>query len=441
MRLHGTARVNELNHLEIGGCDTVELVKRYGTPLYVMDEQLIRDNCREFMASFGKIYNKIKIAYAGKAFLNLAMCRIADEEGLYLDVVSGGELYTAIKADFSPYKIIFHGNNKTEEELVMALDYNVGRIVVDSLNELFKLNNIASFYNRTVDIYLRVSPGIEAHTHDFIKTGHIDSKFGFPIATGQAMDVIKTALGLDRLKLRGIHSHIGSQILDKEPFIEETGIMFKFAAEVRDSFGMDLDEIDLGGGFGIYYTEGDDAISRTVLSKAMISEVENRIRQYCLKRPYIVLEPGRSIVGNAGTTLYTIGSVKDIPEIRKYIAVDGGMGDNIRPALYSARYEAAVANRVNDMYDETVTIVGKCCESGDVLIKDIEMPEVGTGDILAVLSTGAYGQSMSSNYNRIPKPAVVLVRDGGSSVISRRETYDEIIRNDMLPERLIKNRI
>lgn len=439
MRLHGTAKVNGKNHLEIGGCDTVEIAEKYCTPLYIMDEKLIRDNCREILKSFKSVYDMIKMAYAGKAFLNLAMCRIVDEEGFSLDVVSGGELYTAIKGDFPAERIIFHGNNKTEEEIKMALDYEVGRIVVDNFHELNRLDEIASLYKKNVDIYIRVSPGIEAHTHDYIKTGHVDSKFGFPIINGQASEAVRIASQLKSLHLRGIHCHIGSQILEIQPFVDAAGIMIKFAAEINARYGAQIDEIDLGGGFGIYYTEGDTTFSRDKLAEAVADKIKECTRQYGLKQPLLIFEPGRSIVGNAGTTLYTVGSVKDIPEIRKYIAVDGGMGDNIRPALYSARYEAAIANRMDDKNSETVTIVGKCCESGDILIKDIDIPEVKENDILAIFSTGAYGQSMSSNYNRIPKPAVVLVNDGLSYIISKRETYDEIIRNDVLPERLIKN--
>lgn len=438
MRLHGTARINEENHLMIGECDAVEIVKEYGTPLYVMDECLIRDNCRSFLQSFTSVYDNIGIAYAGKAFLNLAMCRIVEEEGLYLDVVSGGELYTAMKAGFPASKIIFHGNNKTDDELLMALDYGVGRIVVDSFNELYKLNTLSEFSSRISNIYLRISPGIEAHTHDYIKTGHIDSKFGFPIINGQAYDAVREAIRLKNLCLRGIHCHIGSQIFETKPYIDAAGVMIDFMLLIKENCNIELEEIDLGGGFGIYYTEGDMPISKTEIASSIMCKINNTTKAYGLKKPFVIVEPGRSIVGNAGTTLYTVGAIKEIPGIRKYIAVDGGMVDNIRPALYSARYEAAVANRMNDENGEIVTIVGKCCESGDILIKDIEMPCIKENDIVAIFSTGAYGQSMSSNYNRIPKPAVVLVEDGASCIISKRETYDEIIRNDILPDRFNK---
>lgn len=440
MKLHGTARINELNHLEIGGCDTVNIAEKYGTPLYVMDEELIRNNCRMFIKSFTSFYDKVKVAYAGKAFLNLAMCRIIDQEGMYLDVVSGGELYTALKAGFPAERLILHGNNKTMDELDMALSNGIGTIVVDNFNELYKLNNAAKEIGKKAEIYLRISPGIDAHTHDFIRTGHIDSKFGFPIVTGQAKDAVKIALSLDNLNLKGIHCHIGSQILDLEPYTEAADVMLQFAGEIRDSYGVCINEIDLGGGFGVYYTQGDVPIKIMDLAQAVIQKIETAYEKYNLDKPYIIIEPGRSIVGNAGTTLYRVGAIKDIPDVRKYIAVDGGMADNIRPALYSARYEAAIANRMDGKEEELVTVVGKCCESGDILIKDIHIPKVEEGDIIAIFTTGAYGQSMSSNYNRIPKPAVVLVNKSESYIISKRETYDEVIKNDVLPEALRKDK-
>lgn len=440
MKLHGTTQINNHNHLEIGKCDTVEIVKEYGTPLYVMDEDLVRQNCQSFFEAFTGLYDKVRIAYAGKAFLNLAMCKIVDEEGLYLDVVSGGELYTAIKSDFPGSKIIFHGNNKTEDELLMALKYGVGRIVVDSFYELYKLDKLAGESKLVADIYLRISPGIEAHTHDYIKTGHIDSKFGFPATNGQAYDAVEIALKLNNLRLKGIHCHIGSQIFETVPYVDAAGVMMDFAFSIKKNWDVDIDEIDLGGGFGIYYTDGDIPVSKKQISISIVNEIMKKVTDYGLKKPYIILEPGRSIVGNAGTTLYKVGAIKDIPHVRKYVAVDGGMGDNIRPALYSAKYEAVIANRMGDEKVELVTIVGKCCESGDILIKDIQIPCAKEDDILAIFSTGAYGQSMSSNYNRIPKPAVILVKDGMSCIISKRETYDEVIGNDILPERFIKKK-
>lgn len=436
MRLHGTACINNKNHLEIGGCDTIDLVKKYGTPLYLLDEKLIRDNCREYAREFGKAYDSIRVAYAGKAFLNLAMCRIICEEGLYLDVVSGGELYTALKAEFPPERIIFHGNNKTMEEHLMALDNCIGRIVVDNFNELYKLNNLARERKQIADIYLRITPGIEAHTHDYIKTGQVDSKFGFPLIDGQALKAVRIALELENLNLRGLHCHIGSQIFEVQPYKDEVDVLFKFADKIRKSFGINLEEIDIGGGFGIYYSDGDNPATREALASAILGEVKKNKELYNFNDVCIIIEPGRSIVGNAGTTLYKIGAIKNIPDVRKYVAVDGGMSDNIRPALYSARYEAAIANRMRDKCSDMVTIAGKCCESADILVRDIEIPAASEDDILAIFSTGAYQQSMSSNYNMLPRPPVVLVNGGASYVISKRETYDELLINDVIPDRL-----
>lgn len=434
MKLHGTARVNGLNHLEIGGCDTVDIAKRYGTPLYVMDEQLIRENCREYRESFRRLYGRTRVAFAGKAFLNMAMCRIVEQEGLYMDVVSGGEIYTALKAAFPAERLIFHGNNKTPEELSLAIDSGVGRIVVDNLDELYRLDELSKEKGRVSDIYIRVTPGIEAHTHEYIRTGGIDSKFGIPVFNGQAMEAVRAALGMDNINLKGIHSHIGSQIFETQPYKDEVKVLFGLAHEIKTEFGLELAEIDLGGGLGIYYTEDDNPISKSMLAKAIASQVNRCAAQYGLARPCIVIEPGRSIVGNAGTTLYRIGAIKDIPGIRKYISADGGMADNIRPALYGAKYEAALANRMSGDERERVTIAGKCCESGDILIKDIDLPVAATDDILAVFTTGAYGQSMSSNYNRIPRPATVLVNKGRCAVICRRESYAQIVENDVIPK-------
>ncbi len=436
MRLHGTARINQFNHLEIGGCDTVELVKKYGTPLYLIDEYLIRKNCRDYINCFSSNYDRVKVVYAGKAFLDLAMCRIVEEEGLCLDVVSGGELYTALRAGFPPDRIIFHGNNKTDSELKMAAEHGVGRIVVDNMSELMKTGAFAKQSGKVINIYIRVSPGVEAHTHDYIKTGQIDSKFGFPLLNDQALNAVKIAKSMENISLMGLHCHIGSQIFEIQPYIEAVNVMMKFASIIKKEFEADIPEIDFGGGFGIYYSDGDSPLPKKVIAESITDCVKKNADIYNLKRPCILVEPGRSIIGNAGTTLYNVGAIKNIPGIRKYVIVDGGMTDNIRPALYRAKYEAAVANRMNSSDCEVVTIAGKCCESGDILVKDINMPKVNTGDIISIFSTGAYGLSMSSNYNGIPKPCVVLVNDGGSYVISKRETYDEIIENDIIPDEL-----
>lgn len=436
MRLHGTQRINENGHLEIGGCDTVKLAQEFGTPLYIMDEPHIREICQAYYQEFAEGLGNAEVIYASKAFSTMAMYRIVEEEGLGLDVVSGGELYTAVQAGFDTSRIYFHGNNKSAEELQMAIDYGVGRIVVDNFYELALLNDLAAQANRRIDVLLRITPGIEAHTHEYIQTGQIDSKFGFTLSNGTADKAIDLALSYANLVLRGIHAHIGSQIFELESYRYEVEVMINYMAGICERMGYLLQELNLGGGFGIYYAQGDDPAK--IADYATI--VREALREACTNanfpQPKIIIEPGRSIVGTAGTTLYTIGSMKDIPGIRKYVAVDGGMADNPRPALYQARYEAVLANRATEENTETVSITGKCCESGDMLIWDIELPQVQSGDYLAVSCTGAYNYSMSSNYNRLPRPAVVLVGSGQAEIIVERETYADIVRNDSVPQRL-----
>lgn len=429
--------INKNGHLEIGGCDCVDLVNKYGTPLYVMDEGLIRENCRIYKNSMDKYYNgRGLVLYASKAFCTMAVCRIAHQEGLGLDVVSGGELYTALKAGFPMDKVYFHGNNKTNDELELAIDNNIRRIVVDNREELYRVSEIASKKGKTASISFRIKPGIDAHTHDFIMTGQVDSKFGVTLLNDEALDIIIEASKLSGVKVEGLHCHIGSQIFDLAPFELAAKVMLEFIAEVKEKAGIEIEELNLGGGFGIKYTPDDDPIEYD----HYIESVSKVVRKVCedrnLKLPFIVMEPGRSIVASAGITLYKIGAVKDIKDVRKYVSVDGGMTDNPRYALYSAKYDAVLANRPDAPKTEKVTIAGKCCESGDLLAKDIMMPEIKAGDILAVLATGAYNYSMSSNYNRIPRPPVVLVKDGKSRIIVKREDYDDIIRNDVLPEDL-----
>ncbi|NLD46561.1 MAG: diaminopimelate decarboxylase [Clostridiaceae bacterium] len=429
--------INKNGHLEIGGCDCVELEKNYGTPIYVMDEGLIRENCRIYKNSMDKYYNgRGLVLYASKAFCTMAVCRIAHQEGLGLDVVSGGELYTAIKAGFPMDKVYFHGNNKTYDELEFAIDNNIRRIVVDNREELYRVSEIASKKGKTASISFRIKPGIDAHTHDFIMTGQVDSKFGVTLSNNEALDIITEASKLSGIRVEGLHCHIGSQIFDLAPFEMAAKVMLEFIAEVKEKAGIEIEELNLGGGFGIKYTPDDDPIEYD----HYIESVSKVVRKVCedkkLKLPFIVMEPGRSIVASAGITLYKIGAVKDIKDVRKYVSVDGGMTDNPRYALYNATYDAVLANRPDAPKTEKITIAGKCCESGDLLAKDIIMPEIKSGDILAVLATGAYNYSMSSNYNRIPRPPVVLVKDGKSRIIVKREDYDDIIRNDVLPEDL-----
>jgi len=440
VKLHGTMQVNDKGHLEIGGCDTVDLAKEFGTPLYVMDEQLIREKCREYYGAFTGTYPDSFVIYASKAFLTLAMCRLVESEGLGLDVVSGGELYTALKAGFPAEKIYFHGNNKSREEVNFALEAKVGRFVVDNIYELECLERLCGALRTKADILLRVTPGIEAHTHEYIQTGQIDSKFGLVVSNGQAMEGIKKALELNNINLKGLHCHIGSQIFELESYQHTVEVMMDFYNKVYAETGFRFEELNLGGGFGIYYVSGDKPANIKTYAAIVMETVRRMAEEMNYPMPRVIVEPGRSIVGEAGTTLYTVGSVKDIPGVRKYVAVDGGMTDNPRPALYQARYEAVVANKANQPRVDEVSIAGKCCESGDMLIWDLHVPAIEPGDILAVFCTGAYNYSMSSNYNRLMRPAVVFVKDGHADLVVKRETLDDLVRNDVIPERMKKNK-
>ncbi|SHF04469.1 diaminopimelate decarboxylase [Desulforamulus putei] len=435
MRLQGTMRVNDKNHLEIGGCDTVDLAREFGTPLYVMDEAMFRQNCRAYYRAFTEAYGA-EVIYASKTLTNLAVCTIVEQEGLGLDVVSGGELYTAARARFPMERVYFHGNNKSPEELRMALEYKVGRIVVDNRYELEMLNAVAGELGVKAKIMLRLSPGVEAHTHEYIKTGQIDSKFGLAIENGMAMTGVKRALELPNVQLKGFHCHIGSQIFELQSYAHAAEVMMTFVNHVYQETGYTAEELNMGGGLGIYYYQGDQPRPVKEYADVMMGAIRAIAAEFDLPVPKVIVEPGRSIAGPAGITLYTVGAIKDIPGIRKYVAVDGGMGDNPRPALYQSKYEACVANRMNEQPAEKVSIAGKCCESGDMLIWDIELPPLQPGDILAVSSTGAYNYSMSMNYNRLPRPAMVLVNNGRADLIVRREDYADLIRNDIIPERL-----
>ncbi|HJV45890.1 MAG TPA: diaminopimelate decarboxylase [Bacillota bacterium] len=433
MYLHGNSIINDKGHLEIGGCDTLELANQFKTPLFVYDEKLIREKCRSYIRAFEKTGFRYQVAYASKAFISLAMCRLIAEEGLVLDVVSGGELYTALKAGFPAEHIHFHGNNKTIEELHMALEAKVGCFVVDNLYELELLHSLAEETSSQVKILLRLTPGISAHTHEYISTGQDDSKFGFSINTGQALEAMKQALQMDHFEVLGVHSHIGSQIFETIGFIAAVEKLADFLFKLRDETGYEVKVLNVGGGFGIRYTEEDSPLVAEEYISAITEEVRKQFTAVNYSLPEIWIEPGRSIVGDAATTLYTIGSVKTLPGIRTYVSVDGGMTDNIRPALYQAQYEAMLANRGREEASQVVSIAGKCCESGDMLIWDIKLPEVQSGDILAVSCTGAYGYAMANNYNRIVRPGVVFVKDGQAELVVQRESYDDLIRNDRIP--------
>ena len=419
-------------NLTIGGVDITKLTEKYGTPLYIMDENLIRENLKTYKNALEKYYNGNGMSlFASKAFCTKYMCKIVKEEGLGIDVVSGGELYTALKADFPTDKIYFHGNNKTTDELIMAVENNVGRIVADNLYELERLDKIAGEMKKSQRVMVRIKPGIDAHTHDFIRTGQIDSKFGFAIETGEAIQAIEEVTKYKNLKFEGIHCHIGSQIFDLDPFTEASKVMMKFIAEIKEKFNIETNELNLGGGFGIKYTKTDDPIEYEKYIEAVSNEVKTQAEKFNVKIPRIIMEPGRSIVGEAGLTAYTVGAIKEIPNVRNYASVDGGMADNPRYIMYGSAYSCIIANKPEEENTKCYTIAGKCCESGDILIKDIELPELSAGDILCVLSTGAYNYSMSSNYNRIPRPAVVMVKDGEDRLIVKRETYEDILKNDL----------
>jgi len=433
--LLGTQRINYRGHLEVGGCDTAELAQRFGTPLYVMDEQCLRAMCRAYRAAFDKRFRESLVILAAKAFITLAMCRIADQEGLGLDLSSAGELHTGLHTGFPPERIFLHGNNKSAAELEMALDAGVGRIVVDSEAEIELLQRMAAARGATADVLVRVTPGIDAHTHTYIQAGQIDSKFGLGIGTHQALPAVEHVLARPNLRLRGLHCHIGSQVFAIESFDLAARMMVDFVREVREATGYVVEELNLGGGLGVRYREADHPPSVDDYAETISRPLHEQCERHGLPEPKVMVEPGRSIVGEAGLTLYTVGVVKDIPGVRTYVAVDGGMSDNPRPALYQAQYQVVVANKAAWPLDGKVTIAGKHCET-DTLISDIEVPELAVGDIIAVQTTGAYNYSMASNYNRLPRPAVVLVCDGQADVIVERETLDDLLRQDRLPQRL-----
>ncbi|WP_100398475.1 diaminopimelate decarboxylase [Bacillus sp. FJAT-44742] len=439
MYLHGTSRINEKGHLEIGGVDTVAIAKKYGTPVYVYDTALIRKRTEGFQKAFIEEGVSYQVAYASKAFSCLAMIQLVDELGLSLDVVSGGELYTAKQAGFPMERVHFHGNNKSAEEIRMSIELNIGCIVADNFYELDLIKEEAKSQGKTVKVLLRTTPGVEAHTHDYISTGQEDSKFGFDLASGQVEKAMETILSQPEIELLGFHCHIGSQIFDTTGFTMAVEKLYESIRKWREKFDYTPEVLNVGGGFGIRYVEGDDPLPPEEYVKDVIKAVKKEAKASGMDVPEIWIEPGRSIAGDAGTTLYTIGSTKDIPNVRRYVSIDGGMTDNIRPALYQAEYEGILANRANEKAADKVSIAGKACESGDMLIWDLPLPEVKHGDILAVFCTGAYGYSMANNYNRIPRPSVVFAEEGKTRLVVKGETYDDLIRNDLplyAPERV-----
>ena len=427
-------KINSRNILEIGNFSAEELAGEYGTPLLVLDEKEIRKNIRKYIDTFSENYPDFKVLYAGKAFLNRTLCRILQQEGTGLDVVSGGELYIALNADFDPEDIYFHGNNKLKSEIELGLQNNVGKFVVDNFYEIELLNKLAKKLGKKPEVILRIIPGIEAHTHEYIQTGQIDSKFGVGLKNNEAKKLIKKIIKYNNLDLKGIHAHIGSQIFTLESYEKLIEIIFDFLVQIKEETGKILKEIDLGGGLGISHTKDENPPSIEKYVETISNKVKEEADIKNFPLPKLSVEPGRSIIGPAGITLYEIGSIKEVPGGSKYVAIDGGMTDNIRPALYDAEYEAFTANHCLQGEKEKVTIAGKCCESGDILIKDIQITEPKSGDILAVPSTGAYTYSMASNYNGIPRPAVVLVCEDKSNIIIKRESYEDLIKNDIIPE-------
>ncbi len=429
-----TTKINNAGNIEIGGCDLVDLAEKYSTPLYVIDEATLRSICQDYKKAFAK-YSKTHMMYASKALCTSAIAKIVDSEGFGFDTVSGGEIYTVYKTGIDMSHVLFNGSNKSYDELTMAVELGVGRISVDNFLELALLNEIAQNKNKTVDILLRITPGIECHTHEYIQTGHLDSKFGFDLTQiDEAVELILDEY--KNLKLHGLHAHIGSQIFETSIYPDEIEILVKEIARLDEKFGLKLDEINIGGGLGVKYTEKDIPPSTYEIGEIIINKLNEVIEKYNIEPPTVFLEPGRSIISTSGVTLYSIGSSKQVPHGTKYIAVDGGMADNPRPSMYQAEYFAQIANKKDDNELEKVTVAGRYCESGDILIKDIELPTPVEGDILCVYNTGAYNYSMASNYNRVQKPAMVLVNNSQSEVIIKRETLDDLISHDIIPDRL-----
>jgi len=424
--------VNKFGILKFDQCNLIQLAKKHGTPLYIYSENIVREKCQAYTNIFSKRKVDFEILYAGKAFLVKALCDILSQEGLSLDVSSGGELYTALSSGFPSDRIFFHGNNKSKSEIEFALKEKIGTIIVDNENELNLIEQIAKRINTIVKIMLRVTPGVDTHTHKYIQTGQVDSKFG--IAINNIPDFVNKILLKKNLIYSGLHCHIGSQIFDLSCYELAITEMTKAIKDVKNFCGIDTPKINLGGGLGIKYTESDQPPSIDYFVNLIVDNLEKEFSKNNLPLPKILIEPGRSIIGEAGITLYTIGAIKEIPGIRKYLIVDGGMADNPRPILYDAKYEAVIVNKINESQTEMVTIAGKCCESGDILIKDLTLPSASPGDLLLVFSTGAYHYSMSSNYNRLARPAVVLIKNGKDDVIVKRETYADIVRNDALPK-------
>ena len=428
------ATVERKENLFIGGCDTVELAKKYGTPLYVVDETTLRNICHDYKNAF-KSYPHTRMMYASKALCTSAIVKILDEEGFGFDTVSIGEIHTVLNAGVELSHVLFNGNNKTERELDYAIKNGISRISVDNFYEIDLISKVAGRYNKTVDVLLRISPGIECHTHEYIKTGQLDSKFGFDLT--QLDDAVTSILTRHQnIKIRGLHAHIGSQIFEPSCFHDEIDVLTQTLGEISTKYNIVLDEINIGGGIGVKYVDSDLPPSINEIADVIIESLDKHIAKYNIEPPTLYIEPGRSIISTSGVTLYTIGSMKQVPNMTKYVTVDGGMADNPRPSMYQAEYLAEVANKVDETQTEKVTLAGRYCESGDILIKDIVLPKLSTGDILCVYNTGAYNYSMASNYNSVERPAMVLVNNSQSDIIVKRETLDDLVSHDVIPDRL-----
>ena len=426
-----SAEVDSQGELILGGCKASDLAAEYGTPVYVLDDDTLRARCRSFIDEFRKIYPATSVSYACKAYINPILAKLFLEEGMGFDVVSGGELATTVNAGIPMDEVYFHGNNKTPQELEEALEHSIGWVVVDSFHEIELLDRLAGEAGKTQNILIRVSPGVDPHTHEYTTTGILDSKFGFSIQTGHAAEAIRLGLAAKNLNLRGLHFHLGSPIFELEPYRVAVDLVLRFAAQFREE-GLELQRFSPGGGFAISYKREDEPPAVSDYAEAIISTMTKTCQDLSMDLPSLVIEPGRAIIGPAGVALYRVGAIKDVPGVRKFVSVDGGMGDNIRPALYQAEYEVLAANKANQELVEKVTIAGKYCESGDLLATDVMLPKLEAGDLLAIPAAGAYCPSMASTYNMNPKPPMVLVKDGKSRLIRRRETYQDLLHLDLV---------
>ena len=429
--IHDNYSVNKDGHFAVGGYDTVELAREFGTPLYVLDETKMRSMCKKYITGAAKYFKNSKILYASKALSFKGAYRIADSEGLCADTVSSGEIFTALAAGFPAEKIYFHGNNKTHDDIEYALKNNIGCFIADNIAELDCIDSTALSLNKHPNVILRITPGIDPHTHVKISTGRVDSKFGSSIETGQAMEFTKHALQKKNLKLLGFHCHVGSQSFDPKPFLDAADLMFKFIYDVKCETGFEATALNLGGGFGVRYIPEQKNLDIDFMLEKIGANVKQNCEKYALNEPEMLFEPGRSLVAAAGVTLYTVGNIKTIPGYKSYVSIDGGMTDNPRYALYEAPYYCLIANKADKAADFKADIAGRCCESGDIIQPDVMLQNPKPGDILAVCVTGAYNYSMASNYNRLPRPALVMVSKDGARLGIRRESLEDLVRNDI----------